>query len=267
MLLVHGLGEHSGRHQNTVNFMTDHGFEVVRFDLRGAGHSGGRRQWIEHFSDYVEDTAKVSNWISSTLEPLPLFVLGHSLGGAISIHFTAIYGKTMRGLILSAPALIVGEGISPLKIAVGKLLSRVAPHLKIANSTEKNAISRDPQVVEAYQNDPLSCHFNTVRQGNEILKALNAIPDLIKKITLPVLIVHGSMDRIIKLEGSYQILREIASKDRTFHILSGGYHEPHNDLDKEYYFTLMLQWLEKQLSATSRNRVAKPARAQANLGA
>ncbi len=246
VLLIHGLSEHSARHLNTVNALTKMGYEVVRFDLRGAGLSGGARQHIEKFDDYVQDTTQVYTWICREKSPLPFFVLGHSLGGLIAIHFAANYNKALTGLILSAPAYKVGEGISPLKIAMGKFASRFLPKLKMPKSIGE-PVSRDPLVVEAYDKDPLNCQFNTVNQGVEILNAMDHLLLTAKKITCPVLIIHGTADRIILPEGSFELIRTFSSKDKVLQFLPSGYHEPHNDLCKEEYFSLLNLWLSKHL--------------------
>src|SRR4051794_35258147 len=93
--LIHGICEHSERHLNTINACLENRLEVVRFDLRGFGRSGGRRQYVERFEDYVTDVARVFNWVHRELPPLPLFLLGHSLGGAIATHFAALYGHEL----------------------------------------------------------------------------------------------------------------------------------------------------------------------------
>jgi len=242
VLIVHGLSEHSARHLNTVGALTRAGYDVVRFDLRGCGKSGGERQWVERFGDYVEDVSKVVNWIE-TQPGLPLYLLGHSMGGAIAIHFAASYGKYLSGLIVSAPAFRIGE-VSPLKIAVGRVLEKVVPHLRIPKSMDSGFISRDPVAVEAYKNDPLTCHFNTLRQGKEILDGFEAVGERVKKIDLPIVLFHGSADRIVRLEGSFEILQTVPSKDKNLFILPGGFHEPHNDIEKEEYFRLLTHWID-----------------------
>src|SRR5687767_7001632 len=137
------ISEHSARHSNTIEFLLKHHIEIVRFDLRGAGRSGGRRQWVEKFEHYVEDTSQVFHWIHRELPPLPLFVLGHSLGGAIATYFTALYQKNLAGLILSAPAFLVGSKIPPVKIALAKILNRWAPTLRVPGSSDFSHLSRD----------------------------------------------------------------------------------------------------------------------------
>jgi len=260
LLLIHGLGEHSGRHLNTVNFLVSQGIEVVRFDLRGGGNSGGERQWISSFSDYVEDTTRVFNWICSNRDPLPLFVLGHSLGGAIAIYFGARFEKQLKGLVLSAPAHLAGDGVSALKIAVGRVLQKFAPHVRIPGSLNLSYLSRDPSVATEYKNDPLACHFSTLRQGTEILRAMEEIPSILPALKLPVALFHGTMDRVVRPEGSFEILKQLPGPEPVLHFLPGGYHEPHNDLDKETYFTLLHQWLSQQQAAkTGKRSRAAPA--------
>lgn len=247
VLLIHGLGEHSGRHTNSVEFLVREGFEVVRFDLRGAGRSGGRRQWVEKFTDYVDDTTDAYQWISRTLPARPLIVLGHSLGGAIAAHFAALRSRTLQGLILSAPAYITGSAISPLKIAVGRVVAKVLPTARVPAQPDFDALSRNRDVGEAYRVDPLSCHFNTLQQGKEILDALKTMPEQMRKIECPVVLVHGSADRVIRCEGSFQLLQACQMQKKEFHIYPGGYHELHNDLAKDEYFTQLRYWLRQRL--------------------
>jgi alpha-beta hydrolase superfamily lysophospholipase len=243
VLIVHGICEHSGRHLPTVEFLTRAGFETVRFDLRGAGKSGGKRQHVQKWEDYVEDVVQVFNWICRERDPLPLVVLGHSMGGAVAAYFAKNYQKHLRALVLSAPAYLIGGAVSPIKISVGKLLGNVIPTLKVAGGDDRTAISRDPGVVEAYYSDPLSCHFNTVRQGNEVLRGIAAMPKICAEINLPTLFVHGTADRIIRFEGSFELLKVMKGPFRQLHAIPGGYHEPHNDVGREEYFNTLVGWL------------------------
>lgn len=259
VLLIHGLGEHSARHINTIEYLVSHGVEVVRFDLRGAGLSGGLRQWVERFGDYVEDAAHVLHWIQRELPALPLFVLGHSLGGAVATYFTAIHQAEITGLVLSAPAHRPGLGVSPVKIAVGRWLCRVFPKLRIPGSLDNSSLSKDPTIGATYTADPLACHFNTLRQGNEILEALDAMVEQAKRIHVPVFIAHGSMDRLVRLDGSFELLTALASKDKSLYIVPNGYHELHNDLEKEEYFRTLLNWVEKHCPPYSRDSALSPA--------
>lgn len=247
ILLLHGISEHSGRHLNTVNWFTQRGVEVIRFDFRGAGQSGGRAQWIEQFNDYVEDTIDVFLWIQRNLDRQPLYVLGHSLGGAIALHFAAHYGNQFDGLMLSAPAFLTGSNIPMWKIAVGKALVRFFPKLRIPTVGDNKALSRIPEVATEYGKDPLSYHYNTLRQGDQVLQALEKVPVVARAITLPTIIAHGTADRIVRHDGSFQILKSLASSDKELHFLPGGFHEPHNDINQNEYFQLLTVWMGRQL--------------------
>jgi len=244
VLLVHGVCEQSWRHRNTIKCLTGQGLEVVRFDLRGHGESGGERQWIKHFHDYVDDVAAVQRWIMSSLPKRSLFLLGHSLGGAIAIYSAAEMGDAFRGLLLNAPAFELGAGVSRLKIVAGKIVNRVAPHVRVSNGLDLTALSRDPEVAKAVDVDPLCCRYNTVHQAIEILNALAGILAKCKEIKIPVLLTHGDKDRIIAVKGSQRILEALASTDKTLDVFPGGFHETHNDLCKDDYFKLIVSWMK-----------------------
>jgi alpha-beta hydrolase superfamily lysophospholipase len=256
VLHIHGICEHSGRHLKTVEALNAIGVEVVRFDLRGAGLSGGKRQWVAHFSDYVADVAQVYNWIASRLEPLPLFVMGHSLGGGIALYFAAEYGSLFEGLILSAPGYKPGSTISPWLIRIGRVASKVLPTWRVYASAPR-ALSRDPSVAQAYLNDPLAFRFNTLQQAKVVLDALANLPAQCRKIRNPTLILHGTADRVVLPAGSFELLQRLGSKDRELHYLPGGYHEPHLDLDQQKFFALICRWVEQRLPAVGAARAPR----------
>lgn len=256
VLHIHGICEHSGRHLKTVESLNAIGVEVVRFDLRGAGLSGGKRQWVAQFSDYVADVAQVYNWIASRLEPLPLFVMGHSLGGGIALYFAAEYGSLFQGLILSAPGYKPGNTISPWSIRIGRVVSNVLPTWRV-HASAPLALSRDRAVAEAYINDPLAFRFNTLQQGKVVLDAFADLPAQCRKIRNPTLILHGTADRIVRPDGSFELLQRLGSKDRELHYLPGGYHEPHLDLDQQKFFALICRWVEQRLPPTTAHRATR----------
>lgn len=248
VLMIHGVSEHSGRHLGTEQALLNAGYAVVRFDLRGAGRSGGRRQWVRHFDDYVEDVGSVYRWICRELPPAPLFLFGHSLGGAIALTFLEAYQKAFLGCVLSAPAYQLGGAINPLTIAVGRQLVKILPTLRIPATSDKTAISKDSMAVKAFLEDPLCCHTTTLSQGKAVLDQLPKLPLIASKIDLPIQILHGSLDQLIRLEGSFELLQKLGSKDKTLNIIPGGFHEPHNDIEKNEFFSLLILWLDRQLA-------------------
>jgi alpha-beta hydrolase superfamily lysophospholipase len=173
------------------------------------------------------------------------------LGGAIAIHFAAVYGPLLDGLILTAPAYLVGESLPEWKLRIGKLLVPLLPALRMPGGRDKSDLSRDPSIGPAFLSDPLCSRFNTLGQGQAILSALEQVPEKCAQISLPTLIVHGSADRLIRPEGSQKILEALKSKDKTLHYLAGGFHEPHNDLDKEAFFAILDRWIRAHLDVKS----------------
>ncbi|MCB0418127.1 MAG: lysophospholipase [Bdellovibrionales bacterium] len=248
VLVIHGLSEHSGRHLNTVEFLNSQGLNVLRFDLRGAGKSGGRRQYVDQFSDYVDDANSAFNALARDNPKLPLVVFGHSLGGAIAIRLAALRSASFRALVLSAPAYRLGSGMSPIVITVGKALSRLFPTFAMPKTAPPTGVSRDPAVVEAFLKDPLSTHSNTLRQGTEILKALPDTLEQVDQFKCPVFMVHGTHDTIINFEGSFEIFKRIPTPYKCFHVVPGGFHEAHNDYGKEAYFADLGRWLNHRLA-------------------
>jgi len=244
----HGLGEHSERHRNTFQKLLANGFNVFRFDFRGCGESKGERQWIDDFADYVEDARSVVAEARKRAPNLPIFLMGHSLGGAVALTLVGKGEGTVSGLVLSAPAYQVGKGVSPLKIKIGKLLEKWLPHLKIPGSLDLSTLSRDPKVVEAYKCDPLCCTYNTVKQGNEILKALSHLPEAVGRVKVPLLIAHGDHDKLIPVEGSRELFRKAPSSDKLLKEFHGGYHELHNDVIHDEYLNYVSGWLKARSS-------------------
>ncbi|ETW96907.1 MAG: hypothetical protein ETSY2_45565 [Candidatus Entotheonella gemina] len=252
VVIVHGLGDHSGRHLSTIDQLTAAGYECVRFDLRGHGESEGRRQWIDSFEDYIEDVLAIFDWVEGHLSAKPVFLHGHSLGGAICLRFAAHYQDQLSGLFVNAPAYKLGDGVSAFKILVAKIMNRFLPGLTMKSSVDITALSRDPEVVMGCQTDPLVCGFNTVRQGYEILKVLPLMIDEVKTITIPVLFTHGQQDRLIQWQGSKELFNICSSGDKELLCFEEAYHELHNDFDREAYFQKILGAFVDSYASSSR---------------
>lgn len=248
VILVHGISEHSGRHLNTVKALTDNQVEVVRFDLRGSGHSDGQKQYVDSFSDYVQDVETIFEWQKNNLPAKPLFLLGHSLGGAVSFHFFPKYQDEFKGFITTAPAYRTGPGVSPLLIRVGKILVKFAPKMYLPAIRNKGVLSHDPRIEEEYYNDPYAYHNNTLRQGNEILEALEKMPAMAAQIHQPVFIAHGTADKIVIASGSFELFVKLKSDFKELHYFPDGYHELHNDTAQGEYFRMILDWTRRILA-------------------
>jgi lysophospholipase len=246
---VHGLAEHSGRYADFAGHFVSRGFAVSCFDLRGHGKSGGRRGYVTHFEDYLEDLDILRGLSVRDNPSRPLFLIGHSVGGLIACAYAASGDRGLQGLVLSGPTLKPGASVSPLTIALARVLSALAPRLGVS-TIDASSISRDKAVIDAYVSDPLVYRGKIkARLGGELIKAMEALPAKLPRIAVPVLILHGSADRLSNIEGSSMLHRAVASRDKTLRVYDGLYHEVFNEPERESVFEDLENWLTTRLEA------------------
>jgi acylglycerol lipase len=247
VLITHGIAEHSGRYEHVALSLNSAGYSVVAFDLRGHGKSSGKRNYINSFQDYLNDLDEVLTRTKSIFPDLPLFLFGHSMGGGIVTLFT-IEGKAdVKGIILSAPSVKVSDDISPLLQKISGLLSIIAPKLP-AVKLESADISKDPSVVEAYDNDPLNYRGGILaRTGSELLKSTKLISAQASTISLPILIMHGTSDKLADVSGSQMLYEKVSSQDKTLKLYEGLYHEIFNEPEQDQVKADMIAWLDSHV--------------------
>jgi alpha-beta hydrolase superfamily lysophospholipase len=243
LVLVHGLGSHSGRYMNVVDRLVAHGIAVHGFDHIGHGKSDGPRGRIERFADFTDTLAVYCGRAKGWQAGKPFFLFGHSMGGLIATRYLLDHPMDFKGAILSAPALKPGEGISPAMILAGRVLSAVAPGMGLFRLPAAG-LSRDPQVVKAYRNDPLVHHGKTpARLAVELLKAMRRVEREAGGITLPLLILLGGADKIVNPGGSRMLYEKAGSKDKTIRIYEDLYHETFNEPERELVLDDVEAWL------------------------
>ena len=243
LFVVHGLGEHSGRYMNHVDRFVPLGYAVYGLDHIGHGKSDGEREVIVRFEDYTEPLTAYYNMVKGWQPGKPIFILGHSLGGLITCYYLLDHQDLFKGAIISAPLIKVSENISSMTITMGKVLSRIAPKAGLL-SLDATGVSRDPEVVNAYVNDPLVFHGKTpARLAAEMLKAMMRVTAEKEKITLPFIVVQGGADKLVDPGGAQMLYDNAGSKDKTLKIYQGLYHEVHNEPEREVMFKDVESWL------------------------
>lgn len=245
VVIMHGYGEHSGRYTHVAEYLICHGYAIYMFDLRGHGRSEGTRVFVSSFNSYLSDLTRFLDRVNEREEGRPVFLLGHSMGGTIAALLTITQDLKVRGLILSGALLKTSEKISiPLRlfISVAGTIFPLFPVLKEINS---NKVSSDPGVAKRYNDDPLVYHGKLLaREAREINGAISRIQKKMEEISLPLLILHGTGDRLVDIEGSRQLYARAGSKDKTIKLYEGFYHEILNEPGKDRVLADMVAWLE-----------------------
>lgn len=242
--VVHGLGEHSGRYARFAQAMANHGMSTYAVDLRGHGESDGQRGHVDSWSQWTDDVSAFVSQVEHQVgdEVVPL---GHSFGGAALLS-TLLAGKlpNTKRFVVSSPALKLRLQAPAWKTAVAPLASRIVPRLAMDNEVDPAAVSRIPEVVAAYRNDPLVHSRISSRMYTEWQQATVDILGQAGQIEIPFLILAGTADPLIDPEGSRR-LHELAPSLSELHLLEGRYHEPFNDLGSDEVFQLVADWVHR----------------------
>jgi alpha-beta hydrolase superfamily lysophospholipase len=247
VVIVHGFNSHSGQYQWVAEQFVDHGLVVHALDLRGRGRSDGERFYVQKFADYVDDVATFITMAKSDHPGLPVFLLGHSAGGVVSCIYTLEHQAELAGLICESFA---HEVPAPdFALAVLKGLSHVAPHAHVLKLNNED-FSRDPKVVEAMNNDPLIANeVQPTQTVAEMVRADERLKQEFGQITLPVLILHGTLDKATKPSGSQRFYDTAGSADKTLKLYEGHFHDLLNDVDKEVVMLDIQQWIDARIPA------------------
>lgn len=243
IVISHGLAEHGGRYGNIIGRLVPPGFAVYALDHRGHGRSEGLKGYVRRFSDFTDDLASFIKIVKEKHPDKKMFVFGHSIGGTIAAVYAAGDRPEVDGLIFSAAVMVPGKSVSPALVRLGRVLSRLTPGLGLY-ALETSAISRDAAVVEAYRSDPLVYHGKTrVRLGMELINAMERLRPQLDRIKLPVLILHGTDDRLSEPAGSDMLYDRAGSADKTYQRYEGFYHEVFNEPGKEQVLADIESWL------------------------
>jgi alpha-beta hydrolase superfamily lysophospholipase len=246
VVIVHGHGEHIGRYSHVADALTQRGFKCWGYDWRGHGRSSGRKGHINKWAEYRQDLQTVVDHMRNENSTLPFFILAQSVGGVTALEYALHFSQQIQGLIASAPAL--GDpNIPRFLFIISRLLSRIYPTFTVSSQLETHAISRDPAIVEAYEQDPLVHDLGSMRLGQELIKTTAWVQEQADQWSLPILIIHGEKDRIINPADSRRFFENIPIEDKTYLELKDGYHEPHNDLDKGFAIQRIGDWIEAHL--------------------
>ncbi len=249
LLVAHGAGEHSARYQPLAQFFTSHDFAVAALDHNGHGYSEGRPGHVNSFDDYLYDLAIFHRLLAVRFTGMPMFLFGHSMGGLITSNYLLGHQHEFVGGILSGPAIKTDLQPGFVQMLLLRLLALLTPRLGILK-LNADGVSRDPEVVRKYIEDPLVFHGKmSARMLRELCAGMNAIQAGAANISLPMLLLHGGADVMTAPEGSRFLYEHIGSSDKTLKIYPGLYHEIFNEPERTEVLAEILSWCEARLGA------------------
>ncbi|GAK61170.1 PldB protein [Candidatus Vecturithrix granuli] len=243
VLIVHGLAEHLGRYEYVVEKLNSFGYSVYRFDHRGHGKSGGEKGYLDNFHDFLDDTDKAVAWAKIDQPDLPLFMLGHSMGGYIAAGYGVKYPGKLAGQIFSGPAVIVLPIFESLRTIDFDRLPRETMPNSLAS-----LICRDQKVVQDYIDDPLVLKSTTYKLLGEVfIRGAEWLVERMETYTYPCLILHGGGDQIVTPEAARYLYKHISSEDKALKIYPDLYHEILNEFEKDAVLEDIQQWIEARI--------------------
>ena len=241
VVICHGVNSHGGQYGWVGEQFASSGLVTYALDLRGRGKSDGERFYVEDVADYVSDVATTIALAKSRHSGLPLFLLGHSAGGVVGSTYVLDNQAGLAGFICESFAFQVpAPGFA---LAAIKGISHIAPRLPVLKLKNED-FSRDPKAVETLNSDPLTAsEIQPAATVAALVRADERLKEEFPRITLPVLIMHGTDDKATVCHGSQFFYDTAGSKDKTLKLYEGHYHDLFNDLGKEQVMADVTAWL------------------------
>jgi len=245
IVISHGFNSHSGQYLWVAEQLVSRGFAVYALDHRGRGKSEGERFYVEKFDHYVSDVASFVKLTKKAEPGVPVFMLGHSAGGVIACVYALEHQAELAGLICESFAFRVPA--PDVALALLKGLSHLAPHAHVLKLKNED-FSRDPQVVQAMNHDPLIANeVQPTQTVAEMVRADERLERGFAQIKLPLLILHGTLDKATKPSGSQVFYANAGSSDKRLELYQGHFHDLLNDLGKERVMGDIAGWIDARL--------------------
>jgi alpha-beta hydrolase superfamily lysophospholipase len=247
VVLSHGLGEYARRSDHVAQRFGEAGLVTYALDHRGHGRSGGKRMLVRDITEYTGDFDTLVGIAKREHPALKCIVLGHSMGGGIVFAYGVERPDNYDLMVLSGPAVAAQDLVHPAMALVAKGLGALVPGLPV-QELDESLISRDPAVVEAYRTDPLVYH-GRVPAGvcRALLQVGETMPQRAPALTAPLLVVHGSDDGLIPVDGSRRLVDCVGSTDVELKVYPGLYHEVFNEPERNQVLDDVVSWITKRL--------------------
>ncbi|MFC5471488.1 alpha/beta hydrolase [Cohnella suwonensis] len=248
VIAVHGHGDHSRGLENLIEKLADSGYHVYAHDLRGHGRSPGVRGSIRKWEEYRGDLHAFRELVASETAGLPVYVMGHSLGGLISADYSLFYGQGISGLVLIAPAISYESPFFEKCLVV--LMGKLKPDMTVQKNGSPDLLTQDPEIRNRLASDPLRHDTVTPGLGLGMMQAVSRVMKQAKSIQLPLLLQYGLGDEITPPGKLREFYHSVGSGDKQTYEYDAMRHRPFDDLGRERFFADMLSWLDRHTKAS-----------------
>jgi len=242
-ILVHGYAEHSGRYEQTASDLARAGFEVHAYDQQGHGRSGGIRCHVRRFEDLIDDLEGFVAAVRAERPPNPIIVVGHSMGGLVVAGFASRRDPKVAAVVTSGAALALPDDFPRARVIAALALRWLAPRLALESGLDPNGLSRDPEVVSAYLEDPLVQHKITTSLAAGMFSTMKHTAAAGVKV--PMLLLHGEADPICPVEGSRRFFEQLHVTQRSLITYPGLRHEIFNEPERARVIDDLIGWIRK----------------------
>lgn len=250
VVVVHGWAEHCGRYTHLAAALNENGYAVGMYDQRRHGKSApdGPKGRIIKFDELWDDFEVFLERARQKSGGKPLFVFAHSMGGEVLVSYTIARQLAVKGLLISGATMQISKDVSPLMVKMAGVVSKILPNIETI-VLDGDAISRDPEMVKLYNSDSLNYRGGIpALAGSEMNRIVKYIQANMEKVDVPILIMHGSADRLSDPQGSRDLYARAKSADKTLKMYEGLYHEILNEPEKGEVMADMVQWLDAHLN-------------------
>jgi len=245
IIIVHGVAEHSGRYTHVAEYFHDRDYNVYTGDLVGHGLSDGPRVFIKSADDYLED---VNFFISRVEDSKPTFILGHSMGGFITLYYgVKCHNPKISGIIVSSPYLRERLDIPKSKLMFGRAVAKVYPKLRLKSGIKSYMVCRDEEVCREYEEDKLNTSTVTVGWFVAMEKARKYTVENVRSFHYPCLMLQAGGDIIVDPRANKSYFESIPVEDKEYELYDGFYHEILNDPEKEKALRRVYEWIESRI--------------------
>jgi alpha-beta hydrolase superfamily lysophospholipase len=245
VILIHGIGEHTGRYENVGLALAEQGYGLVGFDLRGHGKSGGPKGHTPSYDSLLDDISSFLLQVEARYPGMRRFLYGHSMGGNLVLNYVLRFKTDLVGVIATSPWLKLAFEPPASKVMLARLMNTIAPGFTQPSGLDTKALSRDPAVVMAYENDPLVHNKISARLFVSMYESGLWALEHASELPLPSLLMQGSADRLDSLDATKEFAAKAGTKV-TLKIWDGYFHELHNEPGKIEVLNVMLEWLNSK---------------------